>query len=170
MDFSCNNECICCLTCIWLPASSFHLNLVATGMASRPSRFWRVVLRGKSKPGDNISHSLDAVVFSYVCILKFLFQFNDCMRKVVYLTEGGKKIKFGEFEALFWSVVCVQFRRKGDDSLLTEGNGLIHWALQLCTFTVLKHCRQRCVQQSWDDSGVSLQTSVTEPLNSQTTS
>lgn len=29
----------------------------------------------------------DAVVFSYICILKFLIQLNDCMRKVVYLTD-----------------------------------------------------------------------------------
>lgn len=34
---------------------------------------------------DNIAYLLNAVWF-YVCILNFLFQLSDCMRKVVYLT------------------------------------------------------------------------------------
>lgn len=41
-------------------------------------------MKRKIKHDDNISHLLDAVVFSYVCILKFLFQLSDCMRRVVY--------------------------------------------------------------------------------------
>lgn len=45
----------------------------------------------KMKTEDNISHLLDAVVFSYVCILKFLCQLHDCMRKVVYLTKKKNK-------------------------------------------------------------------------------
>lgn len=45
------------------------------------------ILRGEIKTEDDISHLLDAVVFSYVCILEFLFQLNDCMRKAVCLTE-----------------------------------------------------------------------------------
>lgn len=35
------------------------------------------------------------------------------MRKAVCLT-GKKKIKFGKFESLLWSVVLVPFQRKGN--------------------------------------------------------
>lgn len=58
---------------------------MADGTSSLP--FIIRYMKRKKKTEDNISHLLDAVVFSYVCILKFLFQLNDCMRKVVYLTN-----------------------------------------------------------------------------------
>lgn len=49
--------------------------------SSLPTRY----TRRKNKTEDNVSHLLDAVVFSYVCILKFLFQLNDCMREKLYI-------------------------------------------------------------------------------------
>lgn len=66
-----------------------QLSLEPRGMGDRTSSlpFLTHSMRRKNKTVDNISHLLDAVVFSYVCILKFLFQLNDCMRKVAYLTD-----------------------------------------------------------------------------------
>lgn len=55
---------------------------MAGGMAISSLPFIIHYMKRKNK---NISHLLDAVVFSYVCILKFVFQLYDCMRKVVYL-------------------------------------------------------------------------------------
>lgn len=53
----------------------------------------------KSKTEDNISHSLEAVVFfSYVCILTFFSNLMIVWGKVVYLTNNI--IKIGNFEAL----------------------------------------------------------------------
>lgn len=67
------------------------------------------------------SHLLDAVVFSYVCILKFLCQLHDCMRKVVYLTE--KKNKNWQF----WNFVAPTFTSpKGNTHCLLRENDLTH--------------------------------------------
>lgn len=65
-----------------------QLSLEPRGMGDGTSSlpFITHYMKWKNKT-DDISHLLDAVVFSYVCILKFLFQLNDCMRKVVYLTD-----------------------------------------------------------------------------------
>lgn len=63
-------------------------------------------MRRKNKTVD-VSHLLDAVVFSYVCILKFLFQLNDCMRKNCIFNRW--KIKFGKFESLV-SVAVSQWK------------------------------------------------------------
>lgn len=68
---------------------SFKPGCYGDGTSSFP--FLTHCIERKIKTEDNISHLLDALVFSYVCILKFLFQLDDCMRKVVYLTE--EKIK-----------------------------------------------------------------------------
>lgn len=59
-----------------------------TGDGTLPLSFITCYMKRKNKTEDNVSHLLDAVVFSYVCILKFLFQLNDCMKKVVYLTNA----------------------------------------------------------------------------------
>lgn len=50
------------------------------GASSLPTRYMR-----RKNETEDVSHLLDAVVFSYVCILKFLFQLNDCMREKLYI-------------------------------------------------------------------------------------
>lgn len=113
----------------------------------------------KMKTEDNISHLLDAVVFSYVCILKFLCQLHDCMRKVVYLTEKNNK------NWQFWNFVPPTF---------TSPKGNAHCPLRQCwgkttshtpnsrscAHVVIRHYQQVC-QQGFVDVAV-LHTSVTE--------
>lgn len=82
LEFSRNNECICCLT-----GKQLSLQPHGTGDGTSSPPFTTYYMKRKIKLEDNISHLLNAVVFSYVCILKFLFQLNDCMRRVVYLTD-----------------------------------------------------------------------------------
>lgn len=97
----------------------------------------------KMKTEDNISHLLDAVVFSYVCILKFLCQLHDCMRKVVYLTE--KKNKNWQF----WNFVPPTFTSpKGNTHCLLRENDLAHTKQsKRRTHAVVRRCQQRCVSE-----------------------
>ena len=82
-----------------------QLSLEPHGMRDGASSL-PVIWEGKNKTVD-VSHLLDAVVFSYVCILKFLFQLNDCMRKNCIFNRW--KIKFGKFESLV-SVAVSQWK------------------------------------------------------------
>lgn len=66
----------------------------AWGMVSHPSPLLYIIWRGKTKIFHICSY---AIVFSYVCILNFVFQY-DCMRKVVYLKL---KIKWGKLNLCF---------------------------------------------------------------------
>lgn len=60
---------------------------------------YSILIQRKIQAEDNVSHPLDAVVFSYVCSLKFLFQLDDCMRKSCIFNTAKNKIKFGKFDA-----------------------------------------------------------------------
>lgn len=116
------------------------------GTSSFPSR--TRPFTWKMKTADDISHLLDAIVFSYVCILKFLCQLHDCMRKVVYLTE--KKNKNWQF----WNFVPPSFMSpKGNTHCVQRENDLARTKQsyqQRCVSKVLLtwpsfiHLWQRC--------------------------
>lgn len=71
-----------------------QLSLEPHGMGDGVS-FLPFIKHYMKRKNRNTSHLLYAVVFSYVCILNFVFQY-DCMRKTCIL-----KIKWGNINLCF---------------------------------------------------------------------